>query len=381
MAKILFTSHTSKKTGAPLVLLNVVKHLKERGFESATLFPSHGECIDLWKKNNLETILVRNPELAFSQIPFYKIPILFFQRIKSFLQIMRKISILKPDLIYINSIVNLLPAFAAFLLGKKIIWHSHETVPNTLKNIIKGFFISLLSDKIILVSPTCGHILTKGGMKKSTVIFNGIDVDKFKNAKADKDTFDEFSIPHESKVVLFIGSIIERKGLDILIKAAAQIIQHRRDVIFLIVGSVPETSKEFFERIKADIQKKEIENNVRFSGFRDDTALLLKSCDLFVLPSRFEACPICVIEAIAAGIPVVASDTGCVRELLENGKSGIIIQPENPSALSDAILKLLIDEAYSKEIGEHAAEYAEANFKNEIFINKIKSVVMEILEK
>ena len=379
MKKILFISHSSEPTGAPLTVYQIVSRLSKDKYETITIFPTEGRLIDYWKSKGLKYHIIYNPEISFSEISILKIPWLILRRICFFISLLVYLARENFDLVFVNSAVNVLSGFASFLLRKKVIWHIQETLPKTLKNRIKGFLIKWISDEIVLDSPTCKTILPNIFKHKNIqVIYNAVEIEKFK-FKASKEEFArEIGLSINDKIILFVGFLHKRKGVDILIKSAFEILKHRKDVSFILVGEASESSKKFAKNIKDEVKSNNAEKKIFFPGFRDDIYKWLSIADIFVLPSRNESCPISLIEAMAAGKPIIATPVGCVEELLDYGKAGILVPVESEEELTRAIENLLDDEEKLKIISQNAGKRAEELFSMDKFINAFESIFEKV---
>ena len=158
--------------------------------------------------------------------------------------------------------------------------------------------------------------------------------------------------PHEyssrPRRIAMVACLREEKRIDVLITAASRILAHYPDAEFLIAGDG--TCRE---QLVAQARESGVIDRFQFLGHRDDVPAVLAQADLFVLPSRSEASPNSVIEAMAAGLPVVASNVGGIPELVADGRTGRLVPPGNPNALAGALLDLL-------EHPERAAEFGRA---------------------
>jgi len=158
------------------------------------------------------------------------------------------------------------------------------------------------------------------------VVPNGIDLSLFPERL-------EWARPRK---ITMVACLREGKRIDVLVAAAPQIIARYPDVEFEIVGDGP-----CREQLIAQAEAAGVRSHVRFMGHRDDVPAILSASDLFVLPSESEASPNVVLEAMAAGLPVVASRVGGIPELVADGITGHLIPPGDPQSLASAILDLL----------------------------------------
>lgn len=189
------------------------------------------------------------------------------------------------------------------------------------------------------------------------VIPNGIDVDAFRAvdaAGARAALMQTMAIRPGARLLLIPAVLREGKGHEHLFDAV-RALRERVDVQLLVAGS---GEREAALRSQAA----DLAGRVVFLGHRDDIPLLMAACDLVVLPSLFEALPTALMEAAAAGRPVVASEVGGVPEIVEHGKTGLLVPPGDPAALADAIERVLLDSGLSRQLGQEAERHACEHF-------------------
>lgn len=205
----------------------------------------------------------------------------------------------------------------------------------TKKMFIADRILQHFSTKIIAVSEAVRRSLIRNGInsKKIQVVHNGIDTYKYFHT-SDKKLKEELNSKGEF-TYLFIGRLIEQKGIDVLLEAFAKIGTGR----LIIAGDGIDKKKLLQLRDSLGLQKQ-----VHFLGIRRDIPSLLAISDCFVLPSRYEGLPIVLIEAIVAGKAIIISDFEAGKELITDGESGLIVPRENPEILSIAMRRIQEDE-------------------------------------
>jgi len=151
--------------------------------------------------------------------------------------------------------------------------------------------------------------------------------------------------------VVVVANLHVQKGHDVLIDAAPAILRHFPDATFDFVGDGPE-----LERLKARANAQGVAEAVTFTGYEADVAQRLKDADIFALPSRTEAFPNAVLEAMSSGLPIVASAVGGVRELIEDGHTGLLVAAGDPRALAHSICRLMANRAFGTRLGKAGAQ-------------------------
>ena len=134
-----------------------------------------------------------------------------------------------------------------------------------------------------------------------------------------------------------------------------------------------------YRRIAAFVRKRGLEDRVHLVGERTDIPEILAASDIFVLPSRWEGLPLTIIEAMMAGLPVVASQVGGVPELVEEGKSGFLVEPRNPHRLAEALSPLLDDPELRFRLGQAGRQRALAHFPLDRMLNTYRTLYTELL--
>jgi glycosyltransferase involved in cell wall biosynthesis len=160
--------------------------------------------------------------------------------------------------------------------------------------------------------------------------------------------------------VITVANLRPEKNHRTLIDAAAQLCRAFPDIRFRIVGEGPAR-----RQLEDDVASRNLQHHVLFLGHREDVAPLLAAADVFVLPSRSEACPNSVIEAMAAGLPVVAGAVGGLPDLVEHGRTGVLVDPADAGALAAAIRGLIEDPAQAARLGEAARAHVRGRYSFE----------------
>ena len=191
---------------------------------------------------------------------------------------------------------------------------------------------------------------------RTQTIYNGLDLNDWGGAS-------EPARPPDQLVVTTIGNIRRVKGHDILVKAAAQIAPQFPRVTFSVGGEVLEP--EYFAELQTLIRELGLADRFHFTGGVADLRSHLAGADIFVLPSRSEGFSNAIIEAMAASLPVIATDVGGNAEAVQSGDSGYIVPSEDPAALAAAIMRLLADPWRARQMGVAGRRLAAENFTTE----------------
>jgi len=229
------------------------------------------------------------------------------------------------------------------------------------------FSYSSLASGIIANSESTKASLLKNApwlnTEKIKVIYNGIDFNRF-SGPISKDIRKEFGISKKDFVVGFVGQLDERKGIDTLVNAFCSL--KDEDVVLLIVGEGQ------MEGELKDIVSK-TNSRVIFTGFRDDIDDIMKAIDVLALPSLWEGFGIVLIEAMAAGKPVITTNVSNMPEIVTDQRDGFLVSPGDASTLKEVILKLKENPSIKNEMGKRAQEKVRNNFTINRMIDELEA--------
>jgi len=178
----------------------------------------------------------------------------------------------------------------------------------------------------------------------------GLDTNKFINAKIDKsEKRKELDLPEDAFVVLSVGELNKNKNHEIVIKALVQLNNFK--IYYVICGQGP------LEQYLIEVANKVgLDNRVKLLGFRSDIAEICKAADIFAFPSSREGLPVSLMEAMAAGLPVVCSNTRGNTDLIEDGKGGYLVEPDDVEGFAKAINRLILNPELRRVMGQHNLE-------------------------
>ncbi len=208
---------------------------------------------------------------------------------------------------------------------------------------------------------------------KVKVIHNGVDLDRFSQRSQDRTWLSPTG--NQERWVVLVGNMHgDIKGHPTLIAAAEAVVREFPGVKFLFAGD-GQRRKEFEEQSA----RLGIANHFHFLGRRDDVPRILCCCEIGVLPSKAEGLPNAVLEYLAAGLPTIASRVGGNAEIIEDGKTGLLVPPEDSAALSDALLRLLRNSNLAADLGNNGREFVAAEFTFQRLIEKTDQMYTELL--
>jgi glycosyltransferase involved in cell wall biosynthesis len=250
------------------------------------------------------------------------------------------------------------------------------SIAGTFWDKVKGKRVLRDVDRIIAVSAASKKDIMEYGLAgdKIAVIHNGVDTEFYKPSdplfkNKYKDGFDN--------LLIFVGRIIEQKGLGHLIEAMPSVLKEHPKTLLLIVGK-----GKIKNKLKDKVRKMGLSKNVVFPGFIPESQMpgLYSSADIFVLPSLWEVLPIALLEALASGAPLLASDAGGNPEIVVNGKNGYIFEKANTPHLIEKLNEMLSDKASRTEMGKNSRKIALEKFDWEIIKDQTLTFYQSAME-
>jgi glycosyltransferase involved in cell wall biosynthesis len=216
-----------------------------------------------------------------------------------------------------------------------------------------------MADRILAVSQEIKEVVQRRFRLRNPIIVvlkNGIVFDDRLSEPVDIEN--EFLVSRNILKILAVGRLSYQKAMEVLVRASAELVsQGMHDLLVMVVGEGEE--RIALEKLIGDLS---VENYVRLMGIRHDVLGLMKASDMFVMPSRYEGLSIAMIEAMACGLPIVASDAPGLRTYIEDGHNGLLFPVEDHKALAKCILKLVNDEKMRCRLSLGAKESFEKNY-------------------
>ena len=236
---------------------------------------------------------------------------------------------------------------------------------------------SRFTDRLILVCQSDLRQARKHRLapeRKMAVILNGTDVPPSPGADGLSRLRSELGWPPGRPVIGTVARLHRQKGIIHLLRAGQTILRAVPDSLIVIVGDGPEA-----ERLKREADQMGLGQQCLFLGARDDAGALMALFDVYVLPSLWEGLPFVLVEAAALGRSIVATAVDGVPEILEDGRTGILVPPANPGALAGAVVRLLQDKGEAGRLGENARSLVPARFPLRRMVEQTQNLYLEAL--
>lgn len=355
--KVLEIIGDSSFAGAPRHLLNILEGLNEKKFSLFVISPPGplaGEIRSLRRGVELESVPM-NSKLDF----------------KSIFEIRKIIKHIKPDIIHVHGTrAGSLGRLASINLGYPVIytehlWTKHFRLSsrfNESLQIAGLWFLDLFTTINIAVSQAVKDFMIARQIsrdKKIIVLFNATKIPK---EKAKIFSGKDFHLGTVATLNFY-------KGIQYLIQAMPKVLKEFPRTTLEVIGE-----GEYRRQLEKLTKKLKLEKSVHFQGFVKDIEEKMLHFDIYIQPSLSESFGLAIIQAMSLGIPIVATNTGGIPEVVTAGKSGLLVEAGSPLALAEAIISLLRDPGRAQNMGELAREEVKIKFNLDDFIEEMEQI-------
>jgi glycosyltransferase involved in cell wall biosynthesis len=285
-----------------------------------------------------------------------------------------KISLVHSHLYHANYYGRL----ASFREGIPAVCTIHNTYasPKLHRRLINRWLARKTARMIAVSVPVRDDILRYDGVDPSKVVIipNGVDPDRFDIPLTRVEARERLGIPADHFLIGTVGRLEEQKGLQYLLDAVRILREGGKKAYLLMAGSGREEI-----RLREQAIRGGIEDAVFFLGARTDVPELYRAMDVFALSSLWEGGPITLLEAMASGIPVVATPVGFVPEILRDGVNGLLVPLRDPVILGEALWRVREDPAWAEAMGREGRESVRCGYTHRHLVEKVMAVYEEVL--
>lgn len=368
MKNVLFVHSSSELYGSDRSLLNIVKYIDKEKFKVFVLLPCDGPLVQEMRKiDNVITdvhniAVLRRKNLTIKGGLFY-----LWQFIRSYSFIKSYIRHNHIDIVDTNTAVVFPAAIAAKHLKKKSVWHIREIIKSKTENRVISFIMNRYADIIIANSKATGKAL-QVNFAKIRVVYNSVEEHLLMNR-----------VSHFPLKVGMAGRINRWKGQKLFIDAATLVHKQYPDVIFQIAGDVYQGEEYLKEELINYIRDKKLNETIQLLGQVDDMDNFYSGLDIFVLPSiQPEPFGLVVIEAMRAGLPVIATNHGGPVEIISEGVDGYLVDYTSAEQMANRIMELLDDKEKREYMGKKGKEKERNLYSVTIMVDKIEKILMNL---
>ncbi len=340
--------------------------------------------INLIDDNDETTIIDKFSNFTIHYISQNKNKFGFIRGLLDIISIRKKILDVNPEILHIQygphlSIINILlknkypiifTIHSIYAIDEKMFeWVSiSRYIYRKILSIVERMMILKSLTNIIVAAPPMRDILINKTKAKIYIIPNGIDLKYVRDITSK-------SIGHPC--ILYVGRLTKRKGVDILLKAIPMIKDLIPNILLYIIGEGPQDNE-----LKEIVKDLNIDNNVKFLGFvsEEEKYSYYKHVDICIIPSIDEPFGIVLLEAMACGKPIVASNVGGIPFVVEDGKTGILVKPGDVDILAEKIIMLLQSEELREQMGMAGKEKT-ANFSWQVIAEQTVKIYKDLINR
>ncbi len=234
-----------------------------------------------------------------------------------------------------------------------------------------------LFNQVITISNGIREVLLSEGVPENKVlcVHSAVDVERFDKAAEREWFLAEFDLPADSRVLAVIAQLIHRKGHRHLFAALPEVIKKYPDVQVFLFGKGPKEAE-----LKQQIIDQGLGKHVRLIGFRDDLHRVMVNLHAVVHPADMEGLGVSLLQAAAAGVPMIGTRAGGIPEIVRHEVNGLLVEPENSDQLRDAMLRLLSDDTQARVWGEAGKQIAKTEFSIEAMVEGNFKVYQRLLD-
>jgi glycosyltransferase involved in cell wall biosynthesis len=278
----------------------------------------------------------------------------------------------KPDIVHINDDRSIMTwGLAAKLRGIPVIWHIRQERGN---HLLDQWRLSLARSLIFVAEANRVRFKHLRRLPPNETIHNGVELNRFYPGDK-RQSKQRLGLPEERTVVGFIGNLTPRKRPEWFVEAGIDCLVKGADAHFVLIGE-DLSGGPYLNRLQERVREAGVQDRFAFLGYRDDIPEILRAFDILALTSEphGEAFPRAIIEAMASGVPVVATNVAGVPEAVVSGKTGWLADPENPNDLKQKLYTLIMDKDMQEEMAFHAKEAANLRFSSDEVARRVQLI-------
>lgn len=382
--KILFFDHIAILSGGERSLLEILKAFPWEEYQPILACPQHGALTQEAMKLGTRIEIIPMDQAVLDRrrdsINLFSLTWDLPKLLSIILRLRRFLATERPSLLVTNSQkAHLIGAFASFLTVTPLCWYFRDILPAKLRRLILP--CGLIPKRIIAISQAVARQFTIAGRRwaKVVVVPNAVNLGGAPRFPSKEQILRELRLPPKSRIVGTVGQIARWKGQRHFIEAARELSGRLSGVYFLIVGDVLFEETDYKKQLLQLVEDMALQDRVIFTGYREDPLSLMHAFDLLVHPAvEPEPFGRVLIEAMALGKPIVASNTGAAPEIVQDGKTGILVSPGDSHALAEAVEHLLENPEAAQEMGERGRGRAERLFSTDRLIQDLRTVFASV---
>lgn len=385
--RVLYLQSNSEIGGSDVSLLRIVEGLDRSRFRPVVVLPSQGPLTKAFEERGAEVVVVGGMlKLTTRKGPLYHIRFLanYPAAVSHLARLIRRERI---DLVHTNTLHNLYGYAAARRARRPHVWHVREIVTQSAAvKRLEVFLARRFADRIVTVSTAAAEMFRSDGgayPPQLRVMWDGVDLTRFHPRNGGRRVRAELGIEPDAPLVGLVGRLDHCKGVEVFLRAAAACRGEFPDARYVVCGGEVEGQEEVGRGARRLARELGLTDVVSFTGWRygpEDMPEVHAALSVLVSCSTApESFGLVLIEAMATGRPVVATNHGGPREVCAEGETALLVPPGSPRRTADAILELLRDPARARAMGAAGRERAERHFDERRHSRELQLLYEEVL--
>ena len=373
--RVLHLVHTPGPGGTETVVENLIRWQPKSQIRQAVACPE-GHLADRVKNLNVPVYTVPFDLLKRSSNP---LTAMNTPRVFSVLRniIQEAVDDFSPDIVHSHSVKATIVARHALrmYLNAKLIWHLHDFAPLGRFRRLWIAWAERASDAIAAVSRDVGETVCPGSSVH--VVYNALETNGCYLTKRRK-TLPESDTINGRITIGYLGRLHKEKGIRVLLTAFRDLCPDVKNTHLLIAGEPPADNMTMRSELESYAKQLQIDDQVSFMGRVSDTSHFYGTIDVFVLPAPREPFGLVILEALSHGCPVIACDAGGPREILADFKGAILVKPDDPLSLSEALETMIHDSSFREYAMTHGQGFVQNTFSPRTQVETIRSLYEEL---
>lgn len=384
--RVLYLQSNSEIGGSDVSLLRIVEGLDRSRFRPVVVLPSHGPLTKPLEERGAKVVVVGAMlKLTTRKGPLYHVRFLanYPRAVARLARVIRRERI---DLVHTNTLHNLYGYAAALRARRPHVWHVREIVSQSAAvRRAEVFLARRFADRIVTVSAAAADMFRSGGEcpPQLRVVWDGVNLTRFHPRNRGDRVRAELGIEDEAPLVGLVGRLDHCKGVEVFLRAAALCREEFPGARYVVCGGEVEGQEEVGRGARRLARELGLTDAVSFTGWRygpDDMPEVHAALNVLVSSSTApESFGLVLIEAMATGRPVVATNHGGPREVCVEGETALLVPPGDPRRTADAVLELLRDPARARAMGRAGRERAERHFDERRHSRELQLLYEEVL--
>ena len=359
--RVLFVAHTAALGGPTHSLLVLLRYLKAR-YEVAVLLPEQGPACSALEEEGVRQFMI---------------PGLTLGRVREIHGLIKQEAF---DLIYGNNPSGCArnAMLAAKIAGRPFVWHLRGVKNHWTWR--KGLFLRM-ADTRVAVSQACANSIQRFiGKRDTKVVYNGVELGMFAGDRCAARSYltEQIGLPSGARCLLSVAQLTPRKGHEHAVRLMARVVERAPDAHLLIAGAL-DRNRRYADDIRRLIQSSNLGEHIHLLGFRRDLPSILPGCDALIHTAKQDPHPRAVLEAMAAGIPVVAFAVDGVAETVDDGETGRLLRLGDEAGMASAISGILESPKTAEDMGRKGKERASTHFTAERTAMQIADIIDGLL--